>query len=195
MKYLISESAPNNVIMMNPELVDPVEWESIVKKIDSDFGEGITKSLLGNLVPVVIEHSFTRSFYLVSSNWVESVREGYTGFDIRLAGIWLGDLSKGNFRISLPILEQLSHHTENIMIVSKHGAELFTYGRSILKEGVVSLKPSLKRGQRVIVKDQDGNALGLAMLTVDGFMRTRIGKEKLIAKNLVDIGWYIRRMA
>ncbi|MHA2425654.1 MAG: PUA domain-containing protein [Candidatus Thorarchaeota archaeon] len=195
MKYLLSGPSPEQVIAMDPELVDPIMWESIVKKIDSDFGSGTTRALMGNLIPVVMEHKDTKSFYLVPPEWAESVREGFTNFDIRLLGVWLGDLSKGRMRLSLPILEQLSKLTENIMIVSKHGAELFTYGRSILKEGVVSLKPSLKRGERVIVKDQQGNVLGLAMLVVDGFMRTRIGKEKLVAKNLVDIGWYIRRMA
>ncbi|MHA1905975.1 MAG: PUA domain-containing protein [Candidatus Thorarchaeota archaeon] len=180
---------------MDPELVDPIVWEIIVKKIDSDFGSGTTKALLGNLVPVVMEHKETKSFYLIPPAWAESVREGFTNFDVRLLGIWLGDLSKGRMRVSLPILEQLSNLTENILIVTKHGAELFTYGRAILKEGVVSLKPSLKRGDRVIVKDQQGHVLGLAMLVVDGFMRTMIGKEKLVAKNLVDMGWYIRRMA
>lgn len=195
MKYLISESAPNNVIMMNPEFVDPIEWESIVKKVDSDFGVGTMKALVRGLIPVVMDHNNIRSFYLIPIDWAESVREGFPNFDIRLLGLWLGDLSKGRLRLSLPILEQLSKQTENILVVSTHGAELFTYGRSILKEGVVSLKPSLKRGQRVIVKDQEGNVLGLAMLVVDGFMRTRIGKEKLVAKNLVDIGWFIRRMA
>ncbi len=180
---------------MDPELVDPIVWKSIVKNIDRGFGEGTMKALLGKLIPVVMEHNETKSFYLVPSAWAEIVREGFTNFDIRLLGTWLGDLSRDKLRLSLPILEQISNLTENFMIVSKHGAELFTYGRSILKEGVVSLKPSLKRGQRVIVKDQKGNVLGLALLAVDGFMRTRIGKEKLVAKNLVDIGWYIRRMA
>jgi ribosome biogenesis protein Nip4 len=180
---------------MDPELVDPVEWELIEKNIDSDFGEGTTKAILGKLVPVVMEHGRTKSYYLIPNAWAESVREGFENFDIRLLGIWMGDFTKGRMRLSLPIIEHLSKITENIIIVSRHGAELFTYGRSILKEGVVSLKPSLKRGQRVIVKDQEGNVLGLAQLVLDGFMRTRIGKEKLVAKNLVDIGWYIRRMA
>ena len=180
---------------MDPELVDPVDWESLEKNIDSDFGVGTTKALLGKLVPVVMEHGRTKSYYLIPNKWVESVLEGFEHFDIRLLGLWLGDFTKGRMRLSLPILEQLSKLTENIMVVSTQGAELFTYGRSILKEGVINLRPSLKRGQRVIVKDQDGNVLGLAQLVVDAFMRTRIGKEKLVAKNLVDIGWYIRRMA
>ncbi len=180
---------------MDPELVDPIVLESVIKKVDSYFGKGTMKAIRGKLIPVVMEHKETKSFYLVPSSWAETVREGFTKFDVRLLGIWLGDLSEGRIRLSLPILEQLSNLTENVMIVSKHGAELFTYGRSILKEGVVSLKPSLKRGTRVIVKDQQGNVLGLAMLAVDGFMRTLIGREKLVAKNLVDIGWYLRRMA
>ncbi len=186
---------PNRVIVMDPELVDPVVWKAMEKHIDRGFGKGTMKALLGKLIPVVMEHKDTKSFYLVPPSWAEIVREGFTNYDIRLLGTWLGDFSHNKMKLSLPILEQIANITDNIMIVSKHGAELFTYGRSILKEGVVSLKPSLKRGQRVIVKDKQGNVLGLAMLAVDGFMRTMIGREKLVAKNLVDIGWYIRRMA
>jgi len=127
-------------------------------------------------------------------NWIPILEEGFVKFDVRLLGTWLGDISHDKLQLSLPILEKLATLTENIMVVSKQGAQVFTYGKSILKEGVVYLKSSLKRKQRVVVKDRAGNVLGLAMLVVDAFMRHQIGKEKLVARNLVDIGWYLRRM-
>ncbi|MFW9953766.1 MAG: PUA domain-containing protein [Candidatus Thorarchaeota archaeon] len=179
---------------MKPELVDPMVWNEIQADIDRDFGAGVTKSLLDNLVPITIGDKEGKSFYLMPAQWTGLISEDLEDFDIRLVGLWVGTLKKGKLRLSLPILSKLAGVTENIIVVSKQGAELFTYGRSILKEGVVSLKPSLKRGQRVIVQDERGNVIGLAMLVVDGFMKNRIGREKLVAKNLIDIGWYIRRM-
>ena len=179
---------------MIPELVDPIEWETLGKQLDKEFGEGITKALLGDRVPVVIDHGKAKSFYLIPSKWVSILEEDMEDFDIRLLGLWLGDKSHDKMQLSLPILERLADLTENILIATPQSAQVFTYGKSILKEGVVRLKPSLKRKQRVIVKDQEGNVLGLAMLVIDAFMRTKIGKEKLVARNLIDIGWYLRRM-
>ena len=37
---------------MIPEVLDPVEWESIVNSLDREFGQGITKKLLGKLTPI-----------------------------------------------------------------------------------------------------------------------------------------------
>lgn len=179
---------------MKPELVDPIDWENIAKQIDKEFGLGTTRALTGDRIPVVMDHGKARSYYLIPMKWIPVIEEGFDDFDVRLLGIWLGDISHDKLQLSLPILERLASLTENILVVSKQGAQVFTYGKSILKEGVVHLKPSLKRKQRVIVKDREGNVLGLAVLVVDAFMRHQIGKEKLVARNLIDIGWYLRRM-
>ncbi|MFW9918658.1 MAG: PUA domain-containing protein [Candidatus Thorarchaeota archaeon] len=179
---------------MKPEFIDPVLWESVMKQMDSDFGEGITNKILGNLAPAVIEHGDTKSMYLVPNDWMSMVDEDFNDFEVRYLGIWLGDMIKDRLRLSLPILEKLSTLTENIIVVNKKSAEAFTYGRSILKEGVASLSATLERGKRVIVKDQQGHVLGLAVLSVDGRLLEKLGKEKLVAKNLVDIGWYLRRL-
>ncbi|MDF1540191.1 MAG: hypothetical protein P1Q69_14955 [Candidatus Thorarchaeota archaeon] len=179
---------------MKPELVDPIEWEKIGKHIDEEFGKGITKKLLGDLVPVVMANEKVRSFYLIPMKWVAILEEGFEGFDVRLLGLWLGDISSDKLQLSLPIQERLAPLTENILVVTKQAAQVFTYGKSVIREGVVHLKTSLKRKQRVIVQDREGNVLGLAMLVVDAFMRHQIGKDRLVARNLIDVGWYLRRM-
>ena len=179
---------------MKPELVDPIEWEIVAKHIDKEFGEGITKKLLGDLVPVVMAKEKVRSFYLIPMKWVAILEEGFGRFEVRLLGLWLGDISSDKLQLSLPIQEKLAKLTENILVVTKQAAQVFTYGKSILREGVVHLKESLKRKQRVIVQDREGNVLGLAMLVVDARMRHHVGRERLVARNLIDIGWYLRRM-
>ena len=39
---------------MKMELVDPVDWGSIIEQIDIEFGAGVTRSLLGDRVPVTM---------------------------------------------------------------------------------------------------------------------------------------------
>lgn len=179
---------------MKVEFIDPVQWQGVQNQIDTDFGEGITQRMLENLAPAILEHGKTKSLYLVPFDWMSLVNQDFNDFEIRYLGLWLGDLVNNQLRLSLPILERLSALTENILIVNKRSAEAFTYGRSVLKEGVIDLNSSLERGQRVIVKDQEGHILGLASLSVDGRLVQRLANVKLVAKNLVDVGWYLRRL-
>ncbi len=179
---------------MKPVFIDPVLWDSIMKQMDSDFGEGITNKILGNLAPAMIEHGNTKSMYLVPQEWMTMIDHDFNDFEVKYMGIWLGDLVNDRLRLSLPILEKLSEFTDSVLVVSKRSAEAFTYGRSVIKEGVVSLNKSLERGHRVIVKDKDGHILGLATLSVDGYLVDRLSNDRLVAKNLVDIGWYLRRL-
>ena len=88
----------------------------------------------------------------------------------------------------------MTKKTESFIIVSRQGAEAFTYGRSILRESVLELNTSIVRGQRVLVLNEDKECLGIAALSVDAAKLNRLGADRLVAKNLVDIGWFIRRL-
>lgn len=179
---------------MIPELVEPIIWTEIKTQIDDDFGKGVTQKILGDMVPVMLKRGETQSFYLIPGEWLRSINMEFEGFTVSSLGIWMGDMSDGRFRLSIAILEDIARYTNRVLVVSKRGAESFTYGRSILRESVVSISPGLKRRQRVIVRDTQGNCIGLGALSVDAARIDRLGPEKLVAKNLVDIGWYIRRL-
>ena len=147
---------------MKPELVDPTEWSSIERQIDKDFGKGTTNSLLGTHAPVIIFRGKSKSYYLIPSSWIQKIDAEFEGFDIRLMGQWFGEIVNDEFRPSLPIIEKLATLTHSKLVVSSRAAEALTYGRSILKESVVSIEESLSRGQKVIVLNEAGDGLGLA---------------------------------
>jgi ribosome biogenesis protein Nip4 len=176
------------------ELVDPVDWTSIIEQIDIEFGAGITKSLLGNRVPVTMSRGSTRIFYAIPTEWMTRLTEIAETLDIQFIGKELGSIDKGRFRLSLQILSELTELTESFIIVSRQGAESFTYGRSILKASVLELNTALVRGQRVLVLNESRECLGIAALSVDAPKLPRLGADRLVAKNLVDVGWFIRRL-
>ncbi len=180
---------------MKPEHVDMVQWNMVRNQIDSDFGAGVTKRILGSLTPVSLPRGKGISFYLVPPNWLQILDRDFKPFTPLSLGIWLGDLVEGKFRLSLPVLERVQEFTSNLLIVSRQGAESFTYGRSILKESVNKIDPSLLRGQKVFILNESNECLGLAALSVDAYKINRLAKDRLVAKNLVDIGWYIRRLS
>ncbi|MHA2379528.1 MAG: hypothetical protein ACXADO_03655 [Candidatus Thorarchaeota archaeon] len=176
---------------MTVELVDPNDWADVTDQIDSEFGDGTTKALLGNLAPITMLKGEANVFYLIPMDWISRI-EGYGGYEIKSMGVRMGDSSKGRFRFSLQILGALAKITDRVLIVSQKGAETFTYGRSIIKESVVQLDSLLKKRQRVLVLNENRECLGLASLSIDGDRLGRLAREKLVARNLVDIGAYVR---
>ena len=179
---------------MKMELVDPVDWTSIIEQIDIEFGAGVTKNILGDRVPVTMSKGSTKIFYVMPTDWMTRLMEMTETLDIQFIGKELGSIDKGRFRLSLHILGELTELTESVIIVSRKGAEAFTYGRSIIKQSVHELNPSLVRGQRVLVLNESRECIGIAALSVDAPKLNRLGADRLVAKNLVDIGWFIRRL-
>jgi len=180
---------------MKLQLLDPIEWANITQSIDTEFGEGISKALLKDLTPIAITERNIRTIYLIPVTWMSIVLEEVTpGFDFHLVGKQLGVMTKDRFRLSLQILPELLKLTTKVLIVSRRGAEAFTYGRSILKESIVWYDSELKRGQRVLVVNEDHDCLGIAALSMDAIRIDRLSQDSLVGKNLVDIGWFIRRL-
>lgn len=173
------------------ELVDPNDWADVTNQIDGEFGDGTAKALLGDLAPISIQREESNTIYLIPMDWIGRIEE-YGGYDIRSMGIQMGELARGKFRLSLQILPALARITDRVLVVSQKGAETFTYGRSIIKESVVKLGSPMRKGQRVLVLNERLECLGLAALSIDGDRLERLAKEKLVAKNLVDIGAYVR---
>ena len=180
---------------MELQMLDTVEWQSITRSIDTEFGDGISRTLLGNRTPITLIERDLRTVYLIPAAWRGLLlEETPVGFDYHLAGKQLGVITKDGFRLSLQIIPELVKLTTKVLIVSSRGAEAFTYGRSILKESVVWYDPELKRGQRVLIVNREHDCLGIASLSVDATRMEQLSKDSLVGKNLVDIGWFIRRL-
>lgn len=180
---------------MKLQLLDPIEWTGITQSIDDEFGEEVSKALLGDLTPIALTDRGIRTIYLIPVTWMSVVLEEVpAGFDFHLVGKQLGVMTKDRFRLSLQILPELLKLTTKVLVVSHKGAEAFTYGRSILKESIVWCDSELKRGQRVLVVNEENDCLGIAALSTDAGRINRLSRDSLVGKNLVDIGWFIRRL-
>lgn len=178
---------------MIPELVESAELRLISSQIDTDLGQGVTRALLDDKVPVKIQKESQKTIYLISQSWLQYIKQLPSGYTYHTMGLQLGNLTEDKFKLSLAALEKLSGLTSNIVKVSEHGALLFTYGRSILKESIIELDSSLGKNSKVIVLDENSECLGLAELSVDASKVHKLRPEKLVAKNISDIGLYIRQ--
>jgi ribosome biogenesis protein Nip4 len=179
---------------MRVEAVDPVTWEPLVKQIDLDFGMGVGRELTGDRIPVRIRREEDFSIYLVPTWWLARLKLISDIFQVSSMGQSFGDVVGGKLRLNIAVIDRLSKITRSMISVSPKGAEAFTYGGSILRESVLGVHSDLKRGQRVLVMDREGVCLGLASMSVDSSRLDRLRHDRLVAKNLADVGWYIRRL-
>ncbi|MHA2115617.1 MAG: hypothetical protein ACXABM_08980, partial [Candidatus Thorarchaeota archaeon] len=93
---------------MTLALVDPIEWTSLIEQIDDEFGEGVTKGLLGDRVPVVLSSGRTKTFFFIPTEWMShATEEEGERLDIQFIGKELGSIAKGRLRLSLQILNEL----------------------------------------------------------------------------------------
>jgi hypothetical protein len=179
---------------MNFEILDPVLWTGIQNQIDENYGEGVTKELVGDLVPISLESKSGCSIYLGSIDWIQIVEQGLGSYELYSFGQPFGKIVDGRFMLDISILSQIAPLTSSRIVVSENAAGPFTYGKSILKESVLEIGQNLKKGQRVIVLNETHDCLGLATMTTDGYRVDRMHSNDLLAKNLVDIGLYIRKL-
>jgi ribosome biogenesis protein Nip4 len=141
-----------------------------------------------------MERNKKKSFYLIPSSWSLLLNHDFKGFEIKSLGIWLGELVSSQFRISISVIDEIAKHTRSAIVVAERAAQSFTYGRSIIRESVIDIPRDLIRGQRVVILDEKKRCLGLAVLSVDANKIDRLANDRLVAKNIVDIGWFIRRL-
>jgi ribosome biogenesis protein Nip4 len=176
-------------------LAEPDDWNPVVHQIDAAFGQGVTEKLQADRIPIILRMDGGLSFYLVPREWLDRITVESESFDPHMLGLWLGDMKRGEFKLALPVLHHIVPLTDKRIVVSRHAAEAFTYGRSILRESVLKIEPTLQRGQQVLVLNTDDECLGLAALSVDAGRLQLLSAHELVAKNVMDIGWYLRRFS
>ncbi|PLW79832.1 hypothetical protein C0585_05820 [Candidatus Woesearchaeota archaeon] len=138
-----------------------------------EFCKDFDFEIKGNIVEI------NNGFYL-SNELLEEVRNKNSEKP-KNVGIFLGEVKKGRFSPSIPLLKMINKHTKKKIIVDKKAAWLFICGRDIMERSVI--KSEVSKGL-CIVQDESGDFLGLAKIEK---------KKDIFANNVIDLGDYIRR--
>ena len=103
-------------------------------------------------------------------------------------GLFLGELKTSAFEPSLhslPILNSLVKD-ENVIRVTEAGEQHYLYGRDLEQHHLSSVPSTEQPGNSLVVVNSKGDGLGYGTLAID-----KIGK--VIIRNRIDLGWYLRR--
>jgi len=152
---------------------------SLLRSLDSEFGIDIGRIIRGKRV--VVGEGRRKEFFITNKRTEQVLEEMKK--DPYTVGLYIGEERAGSFILGLEGAELIARHCKKTITVNKKAEQLVLYGRDIFPNSVLAASEPLKRGERALVLNERGEAIGIA--------KVRLGS--VFAENLIDRGWYLRK--
>jgi ribosome biogenesis protein Nip4 len=137
------------------------------------------------------------AIYLVPNDLSEFITTQNIKISLSSAGLYFGFIKKGKFLISLEgseYLFQLGAFSLNQQIFIDHeGEKSILYGNNISKKMIISLPNGLKKDDFILVLNLSNELIAIAMSQIDHSSIQDTKDNDLIALNLIDKGYYLRK--
>jgi ribosome biogenesis protein Nip4 len=109
-------------------------------------------------------------------------------------GIGFGEFKKENIFLSLSGGAMLVRQTNKKVVVNQPAEQLFLYQRDVLCDSIVEMNQLIQQGDKVLVLNQKGDYLGIGKVVIPATnILEQKRKKELGIKNLIDLGWYLRK--
>jgi len=136
------------------------------------------------------------SIFLISKDQLKLLR-ALKNDKIISAGLYFGFIKKGNFYISLEGAEFLYHNNlfsdlKRIHLNDK-GEKSILYGNNILKNMIHAIPSSLKQNEILLIFNRNDEIIALAQSKYSYQNIQKLKPKEIIANNLNDKGYYLRR--
>jgi len=125
-------------------------------------------------------------YYLTNEKLREFIKE-----DFFYAGAYLGEAKNGIFFPSFILLAMLAEEKSNKIFVDQKTAWLFVCGRDIFKRGILNMSGSIRKGDCALVLNQHNECLGFGKILLN--IHEGLDKNKVVVKNISDVGDFLRR--
>ena len=106
------------------------------------------------------------------------------------AGLFLGSKVNGQFVPSVGLLDILAKNSDKKVFVNKKGEWLFLCGRDLFGNSVVKSE-NFEKDSLVLVQNENDENLGYG--SVVDYINNPKNKNKMVVKNLLDRGSFLRR--
>ena len=186
----------------------------IFRKINTIETNIITKSLnnisvkfsskidsLKEFLYVSIEKSTTEKefpkIYLITYEQMKFINKIIFKRSIYGAGLYFGFIKKGNFYMSIEGVEYL--YKQKIISefqrieVNELGEKSILYGNNILKKMVIKTPVRIKKNGFLVVFNENGEIIAIARSSVNNKVLQELSAKEIIAMNLSDKGFYLRK--
>jgi ribosome biogenesis protein Nip4 len=124
-------------------------------------------------------------YFLLNENLQKIFRKNFY-----YAGTYMGKIKNGKFFPSFNLIAMLAKGDANKIVVDKKAAWLFTCGRDVLRQGILTVRGSRKKGDHTLVLNEFGECLGFGKII--GSLQEAATTEPVV-KNVSDVGDFLRR--
>ena len=137
------------------------------------------------------------SVYLISTELSEVISKSKFKANIMSAGVYFGFVKNNNFFLSLEGAELLHNfrisNENNYLYVNNEAEKAVLYGNPIKKEMIVNISKELKKEDILLIFNLSNELISLAcsLMNFENYLKTN--PKEIIAVNLVDKGYYLRK--
>ena len=135
--------------------------------------------------------------YLVPTTLINTLNSIDPDINIISSGIYFGFIKKNNFYLSMEGAEFL--HTKNCFSkrhyvkVNKQGEKSILYGNNIKKGLIIEISNKLYKKDFLLVLNQSNELIAIAQSQVNYKTFQNLNPKDVVALNLVDKGYYLRK--
>lgn len=139
------------------------------------------------------------TIHLVPSNLTEIMNTvtPMLNANIISAGLYFGFIKNNQFFLSLEGAEYLFKEgvflENNLMQVNEDGEKSILYGNNVLKTMIAKISPSVKKNDFLLVFNQKSELIAIARSQLDYFSIENLNPKAIVALNLIDKGYYLRK--
>ena len=180
-------------------LLDAIENRIIhtaLNQISPNIALFIEKRSL-SLFVLVPEPNERHQVYLISEEIRKLILSFQNNVNITSAGIFIGFISRNTFFLSLEGAEFFLNENiipdQNILNVSNEGEKAILYGNPIIKKMVFSIPLDLQKNAILLILNESRELIALARSEIDHTNYKLLNQGDLVAINLIDKGYYLRR--
>ena len=168
------------------------ELKFIQNAIDKLFGEKIAEKFIQNKHLIIGEGKW-KEIFLVSDKMIKIVEAIADKKQPYSLGMQIGELDKNKkFKLSLEAVFEIVKFTSHKIQLTAKGAQTILYGRNISFSAVDKICYEARKGDYAILLDENGFPIGLGKILHD-FAKMQLNRFKICIKNIIDLGWYLRK--
>ena len=109
-------------------------------------------------------------------------------------GLGFGEIKENNLHLTLAGASVISKLTNKIAIVNSNAEQLFLYMRDILAKSVLTVEESIQINDKMLVLNETRDFLGIGILKIPiPNLKKKENSKKVAIKNIIDLGWYLRK--
>jgi len=127
-----------------------------------------------------------KRYFLLDENLKSHLHEDYY-----YIGFYLGKIKGGKFFPSFNLLAMMARGRARKIVVNRKTEWLFICGRDIFKRGMLRTTDSMRKGDYTLVVNRYGECLGYGRVLCN--VDEEVDKQKVIVRNISDIGDFLRR--